>query len=246
MITLLSLLLACGSGTTFSGTLVGNPGKGRAMIGRSDGGNPNARQSLEDDIQYLTATAVLEYSFYGAGDIERAREIQQEIDLLNPQSTFPILSGSWEYVAFEFSTGPQIEGSLSNGQSFRLEIPPIELFFDTDGAGPIEEAEYNIELGAPSWFNEQQIMDFYGLEEPTDETLLLHESEELLELLQNELVNSSGFFMDADKDGSIDSEERDGNSVGQSVSATEDFEDEENDRMWGFWDDVFGEDDDDD
>ena len=52
--------------------------------------------------------------------------------------------------------------------------------------------------------------------------------------------------MDADKDGSIDSEERDGNSVGQSVSATEDFEDEENDRMWGFWDDVFGEDDDDD
>ncbi len=243
MIVLLSLFIACGSGTTFSGTLVGNPGKGRAMLGGgSSGGVPNARQSMEGDIEYLSATAHLKYIFYGAGEDERAREIDQEIDLLDPQSTFPLLSGAWEYIAFDFSTGPQVEGTLSNGQQIRLEIPPFEVFFDTDPEKAIQEAEYNIELGSPSWLTEELIMSYFELEEPTEEPLLLHESPELLVLLEESLSDSSGFFLDSDQDGAIDPEEREEESLGESTESTEDFEDEENDRMWDFWDDTFGED----
>ena len=118
--------LACASETTFSGTFVGNPGKGNTQVAESEG------------IAFSRASTSVQYVYYFRGDSEFVDVPNQNIDLLDPASEFPIMAGNWDSIVIEMEPGLSIEGSANEEQNFSWDLP--SLFIQLDFQEPSEQS----------------------------------------------------------------------------------------------------------
>jgi len=209
--------LACASETTFSGTFVGNPGKGNTQVAESEG------------IAFSRASTSVQYVYYFRGDSEFVDVPNQNIDLLDPASEFPIMAGNWDSIVIEMEPGLSIEGSANEEQNFSWDLPSLFIQLDFQEPG-IEEGIYLFSLGQPNWLNAQQIID---LGEETD-NFAIESSEELNGALIDILETESALYRDTNGDGIISEEERQ-ESIATGTDLDEDDEFDPLDFIDPFW-----------
>ena len=203
-------LFACASETTFSGTFVGNPGKGTAKMASSE------------NITFSKATTRVHYVYYFSSIGDRADEVNQEVDLIDGSGEFALLSGAWDTVIIETAPGLSLEGTAADTQDFRWELPEffIELQFPEGG---ISEEEYVLEFGAKDWLEAEEIVSM-GEGSPM---LNIHDFAEFSDSLEDRLAQQSLLFRDTDGDGNISEEERE-----YSVATGDNLEEEEEPENW--------------
>lgn len=199
-------LLACASETTFSGTFVGNPGKGNAQVAASDG------------IAFSRASTSVQYVYYFRGDSEFVDTPNQNIDLLDPSAEFPILAGNWDSIVLEMEPGISIEGSANETQSFTWDLPSLFIQLDFQEPG-IEEGLYLFSLGQPNWLDAEQIV---VLGDET-ESFAIESSEEFSGMLIDILETESALYRDSNGDGIISEEERQ-ESIATGTEVDEEFD----------------------
>ena len=197
-------LLACASETTFSGTFVGNPGKGNTQVAASDG------------IAFSRASTSIQYVYYFRGDSEFVDTPNQNIDLLDPSAEFPILAGNWDSIVLEMEPGISIEGNANETQDFTWDLPSLFIRLDFQDPG-IEEGLYLFSLGKPNWLDAQEIVE---LGEGT-ESFAIENSEEFSEVLVDILETESALYRDSNGDGIISEEERQ-----ESIATGTEFDEE--------------------
>jgi hypothetical protein len=205
---IMTILLACASDTTFSGTFVGNPGKG------------NARVASSENITFSKAATNIQYIYYFQDDEENGSLAEQEVDLLTGSEEFDILAGNWNFIVLEMNPGLSMEGIAMEEQAFtwNLEELYIKLSFEESG---VQEGSYLFELGQNNWLSAQEIID---LDSEAD-NIALEEQIEFSNTLVENLERQSSLFFDADNDGSISEDERNNNvAVGESVEEEEEFD----------------------
>ena len=210
-------LLACASETTFSGTFVGNPGKGNTQVAESEG------------IAFSRASTSVQYVYYFRGDSEFVDAPSQDIDLLNPESEFPIMAGSWDSIVLEMEPGISMEGNANDTQNFTWELPSLFIRLDFQEPG-IEEGEYLFSLGQPNWLSAEQLVDLGN----GSDTLVIEESEELNRSLIDTLETGSALYHDSNGDGIISEEERQ-ESIATGTDLEEDEEFDPLDFIDPFW-----------
>ena len=198
-------LFACASETTFSGTFVGNPGKGNTQVAESEG------------IAFSRASTSVQYVYYFRGDSEFVDAPDQNIDLLDPASEFPIMAGNWDSIVLEMEPGISIEGRANDTQDFTWELSSLFIKLDFQEPG-IAEGAYLFSLGQSNWLNAQQIVD---LGEGSD-TFAIEDSEEFNGALIDILETQSALYHDTNGDGTISEEERE-----QSIATGSDLEEDE-------------------
>lgn len=199
-------LLACASETTFSGTFVGNPGKGNTQVAASDG------------IAFSRASTSVQYVYYFRGDSEFVDTPNQNIDLLDPTAEFPILAGNWDSIVLEMEPGITIEGSANETQSFTWDLPSLFIQLDFQDPG-IEEGLYLFSLGQPNWLDAEQIIE---LGDET-ESFAIESSEEFSEALVDILETESALYRDSNGDGIISEDERQ-ESIATGTEVDEEFD----------------------
>ena len=199
-------LLACASETTFSGTFVGNPGKGNTQVAASDG------------IAFGRASTSIQYVYYFRGDAEIVDTPNQNIDLLDPSAEFPILAGDWDTIVLEMEPGISLEGSANETQSFTWDLPSLFIRLDFQEPG-IEEGLYLFSLGQPNWIDAQQIVD---LGDET-ESFAIESSEEFSAALVDILETETALYRDSNGDGNISEEERQ-ESIATGTELDEEFD----------------------
>ena len=202
--------LACASETTFSGTFVGNPGKG------------NARMPSSEGVTLSKATTNVHYVYYFSSIGDRADEVNQEVDLLSGEGEFKLLAGAWETVIIETAPGLTLEGNALDTQDFTWELPEffIELKFPEGG---ISEQQYILEVGAENWLSADAIVDLGN----GSSNLEIAEIEEFSGNLEDLLAQQSQLFLDSDGDGMISEQERE-----YSIATGNDLEEEEEPEDW--------------
>ena len=199
-------LLACASETTFSGTFVGNPGKGNTQVAASDG------------IAFSRASTSVQYVYYFRGDSEFVDTPNQNIDLLDPSAEFPILAGNWDSIVLEMEPGIYIEGSANETQNFTWDLPSLFIRLDFQEPG-IEEGLYLFSLGQPNWLDAQQIVE---LGDET-ENFAIESSEDFNATLVDILETESALYRDSNGDGIISEEERQ-QSIATGTELDEEFD----------------------
>ena len=199
-------ILACASETTFSGTFVGNPGKGNTQVAASDG------------IAFSRASTSVQYVYYFRGDSEFVDAPNQDIDLLDPSSEFPIMAGNWDAIVLEMEPGLSMEGSADDTQNFSWDLPSlfIQLNFQQPG---IEEGVYLFSLGQPNWLDAQNIIELGG----DSEIFAIESDTDFNETLVNVLETESALYRDTNGDGII-SEEEQQESIAVGTDLEEDFD----------------------
>jgi|GEM_PF-3622717 len=202
--------LACASETTFSGTFVGNPGKGSAKMATSEG------------IQFSKATTNVHYVYYFSSIGDRANAVEQEIDLLNGVGSFNLLAGSWDTIIIESAPGLVLEGKALDTQDFTWNLPEfyIELNFPEGG---ISEQDYVIEFGKTDWLPADDIVALGS----GSSTIAIDEDPELSNQLEELLAQQSNLFIDTDGDGEISEDERE-----NRIATGDHLEDEEEPEDW--------------
>ena len=222
---MLLFFLACASETTLHGTFVGNPGKGKANIASSE------------DIALSQARTTLREVFYTDGIHEYTRSYEQDVDILNNPEGFPIYKGNWEFIAFEFAPGLQLQGSAHENAPFLWE--PDSLVIIMELTTPIqEEGNYFLEFGSENWIPADEILANFS-----SAPLNLGEVPEIEENLFTVLMGETSLYHDQNQDGIISEEER--NSPTGTAILDEDFTDI-SPQLEEFWDSLIEEDDEDD
>ena len=210
-------LIACASDTTFSGTFVGNPGKGNTQIASSDG------------IAFSRASTNLQYVYYFKGDSEFIHAPNQEINLLDASSEIPIQAGNWDSIVFEMEPGISMEGSADGQQDFTWDLPSLFIKLDFEEPG-IEEGTYLLSFGQPNWLAAEEIIE----RGDGAVSLSIEEDEEFSNMLVDNLETESALYSDSNGDGVISEEEQE-----QSIATGDDLDDDDEFDPWDvidpFW-----------
>ena len=212
---LLFFLFACSSEVTFQGTLVGNPGRGDALLAEGKDITFHSASGRVDTAYYVPQST----SFAGpAGEISDT--IDLDLDLLQSGDNIPLIKGQWEAIGLQFSNGLTITGETNDGQSISLQTAEIFVELINDAGISISDNQYIIEVGYPGWLSAGS----FG--ESTD--LIVEADSTIADILNYQ----SGLFLDLDKDGSLSEQERSDQSLSDS-EPIEEWEDEEEDSMEG-------------
>ena len=209
--------LACASETTFSGTFVGNPGKGNSQIASSEG------------IVFSRAATSVQHVYYFRDDSEFVHSPNQDLDLLNSSAEFPIMAGNWSSIVLEMEPGLSLEGNANDSQQFTWDLPSLFIRLDFSEPG-IEEGEYLFSLGQTDWLDAQQIEE---LAENAN-TFAVEDNEDFQNSLIDALETESALFRDSDGDGIISDEERE-NSIANGTDLDEDEEFDPLDFIDPYW-----------
>jgi len=213
---LLFFLFACSSDVTFQGTLVGNPGRGDALV------------AAGKDITFHHASGRVNAAYYlpkattFSGPVSEVVDtLDLDLNLLKSGDNIPLITGDWEAIGLEFSDGITITGETADGQSISLQTAEIFVELLSDNSIQIADQQYIIELGYPGWISSGNFGESSSLVVEADSSIA-------------DILNfQSGLFLDADKDGSISPQEREEQSLvePETIPEEEDEEDEEEDWL---------------